>query len=372
MPRLRLVTCLLFCAMLWPLLGSSQAEESLWHPHQHPAQIERRISGFTRAAAHLVIGSEDGGILRQLSLEVGDTVDGDEDWPVVARLDQTLAYERVAAAKASLAEHQAQLAQMAKDIARAKRESDWWRQEQQRVAELAAEGRASTRDADELSFRADASELSLASLTLRRDAATAALRRSEAQLVSEQHILSRHQLRAPRGWVVAARLLEPGSQVGPGSGVLELVRLDQLEIPLRLSEAELAAIRNGPIHLSRRDGTRIQALLHAVDPRFDPQSRKRQVFLRIPAENDKDTQANLESGQEWTLTLHLPDPNGGLRIPKAYLRQDLDQWLVRRSDGAWMQVRALRQEAEGLIISADGLAPGLALRPANGQTDTQP
>lgn len=62
-----------------------------------------------------------------------------------------------------------------------------------------------------------------------------------------------------------------------------------------------------------------------------------------------------------TLTLHLPDPQGGLLIPLRFTQRDLDQWLVRSTDGTWIKVLPLRQEHNGIVVSPQALAQGQGL-----------
>lgn len=340
-------------------LGAEEA--STWRPHEHPATIQRSISGFTRPAAHLIVSSEDGGLLRSSNLEVGDLVEGADDWPVVAEMDPRLYRARLASARASLAETEALIVQLQREIARAQREQHWLEGEAERLAGLAAEGRASIREADELRFRADASQLQLAALEAQTQARQASRERAMAQVWAEELMLERQRLRAPRGWMVAERLLEPGGHAPPGTGILKLVRTDEWEIPLRLSEGELAALRTSEVQLQRRDGAQAVAQLFAVDPRFDPMSRKRLALLRLSQARDLSEMAPLDSGQEWILQLSLPDPHAGLRVPKAYLRQDLDQWLGKVGEGNWLRVTVLRQEGEDLIVHAPSLPDNLEL-----------
>jgi hypothetical protein len=369
-PPIFVVICLSFATAL------ASEEQSPYRPSEHPAGSERTITGFTKPAAKLIISAEDSAKLLSLPFAVGttlgegDTGDPTTPWITVGQLDDGIARTRLDSAKAQVNEAAARVTQINAEIARNQREVTWWQIELKRFSTLAEEGRSSQRQVDETAFRRDQSELAGKALQQQLLSAEASLGVAKANHAQQRLIVQRHQLRAPRGWVVVARHLEPSSLANPGQGIIELADTRTLEVELRLSSQEVTIIQaaNAAKQLSLgHNGKNIPATLHAVSPDFDAESRKHAVYLRFPGE----AVDNARGGLSVSLAIPLPDPNGGVLIPLSYTRAELDQWLVYSSDGDALRIKPIRLEGDALVVDPDSLPTNLEIIPHPAQTSTE-
>lgn len=343
----------------------SSEESAPYQPEKHPAQTERHITAFTRPAAKLIISAEDSAKLLSLPYQVGMSVgqdsSDDEQLAVIGTLDSSLSEAQQQSAQAQVREATSNISRIKADIARNDREIRWWESELARFSALAQEGRASQRQVDETTFRLDQVRLSGQGIEQQLLSAEAALIAAQANATQRQIIVDRHTLRAPKGWIITKRHMEPLALASPGQAVIELADLRQLEIELRLSSQETAWIESA--HTTNGlsveiDGQSIPASLHAVSPDFDAESRKHVVLLRI----DGDQLKIARGGLVVRLRITLPDPTGGFLIPLAYAKSDLDQWLVYTTDNEYIEIKPIRLEGEALVVAPKSLPKGLRIQ----------
>lgn len=347
-------------------LSVQQHNDATWQPHAHPATVERHLTAFTRPVAEMALASEVSGKIITIEVAAGDRIT-DAD-PIVS-LDQRQAEAAVSNAQAGVREAQAQLLLARAELALTRREQEWWQAELQRVQALVAEQRAPAREADELRYRRDSAQLRQQAASQRHAAAQAILERAQAALDEAVIHYDRHHLQGPQGWIVAERLSETGSVVSPGQSILALVDVRHLELPLTLSTKELEALRKHdsiPIQVA---GQRIAGQLQRVDPRFDPHTRKRRAWLRFDARDIPDAGGGIEA----QVRLRVPDDAGGVRIPKRFAYQDMEQWLVVDQDGVQHPIMPLRTEGDGawLIVEGSSLPDRLTLHIPQIQRDQQ-
>lgn len=336
------------------LLYSSE-EADTWQPHAHPASVERRLTAFTRPVAQMELASEVAGRIIAIPVTAGARIDDDT---AVVQLDSSLAEAEYASASASLQEAQAQVEQVRAEQVLAERELQWWQQELLRVQTLVADDRAPAREADELRYRRDSARLRVEAMNPRLQAAEAAQERAQANRAQAAWRRDQHTLHAPSGWLVAERRLEEGSIASPGQAVLVLVDVRQLELPLALSAEELQALSNTDEIRVDIAGSHHPATLQRIDPRFDPSSRKRSVWLRLDASD----LPQAGGGMEAVIRLQLVESNGNVRIPQRFVHQDRDQWLVFDESGTRHSIQPLRQAAEWLIVDGSSLPADITLQ----------
>lgn len=349
----------MLCALL-PGLGQA-SELPPYRPHAHPAQLERRVSGYTRPWRSLHLAAEVAARVRDVRVDVGDRITSDQQ-PVIV-LDDSATQLAVAAAEAAVAQAQAQAAQAAAQVALRQREAAFQQQEEQRIADLVEQGRVSGREHDAARFTAEAAALQVVAAIAAQRVAEAGVETARADVARVRDRLARHQLEAPAGWTVVARHLHPGSLVAAGGPVLELVDLSRLEVVLHLDAAELAALRALPapvLHIGR-EGVAVAARLDFIDPRFDPTTRRHRVALHLDAGRLAEHGLAALGGQRAELALVVASPEAGLLIPLAYVFTRHERRLVRDGAGREWPLTVLRSDARHLLVSAAGLPEDLVL-----------
>jgi len=209
----RIPLALLLCTLAAAIQAQTPVE--VVRPASSESVETLRLTGNLVARQSARLSTQTAGLVETLSVDVGDTV---ERGQLLLALDGELARLNVRRADAALAEAQA-------DMNEANR--------------LAEEGRRMVQDRflPDTEVRAREAAVVLAE---------AALARVEAELLTERERANRHELRAPFDGVIVERLTERGEWVEPGSGVFELVRLDELWLDVRVPQrywSEIAAER---------------------------------------------------------------------------------------------------------------------------------
>ncbi|MEO0322343.1 MAG: efflux RND transporter periplasmic adaptor subunit [Myxococcota bacterium] len=199
------------------------------------------LHGTVRAADRANLAFAVGGRLLQRPVEVGDRVEAGQ---MLARVDARPFRNAASAARAQIAELDAQAAQLARD--------------EERVAALEASGAASAAAVEQ-------SRTGTVRLGASRDA-------SIAQLAEARRQVGEAVLRAPYAGVVRAVFAEPGTVVAPGTPVLALAGEAGLEVEAEVPEPALAWLREGlaasveiPATGARTEG-RVLALARAAGP----------------------------------------------------------------------------------------------------------
>lgn len=117
------------------------------------------------------------------------------------------------------------------------------------------------------------------------DAARAQLGVSEARVASARAQLEKTTLVAPFPGVIGLREASVGEVVTPGQALVNLVRLDPMEVDFGVPESALAQVAPGqPLTLSvdAFPGDRFTGTVSAIDPVIDPASRSARVRAHVP------------------------------------------------------------------------------------------
>ena len=353
-----------------------------------PALIDRRLTAWTTPIRTMDLAPEVAGRLVSVAVEPGERTPA--TGPVIV-LDAELADLAVAQAEAALSQAkalveerrqglvsaQATLTARGADQARRsservqagrdrERSEELWKksliteQERERAAQTAdnalqAEQAAAADHAAAVAARGQA-EAAIQS-------AVAQIAMAESQLSSTKAQRSRHAVTAPVGWIVVARLREPGAMVAAGTPVLHLADVSRLLLTLRLDEAELADLRRrtgaGTLSVRFADGKTSVATLRRIDVQYDVSSRKRLVELLLPG----DAAPEASGGLAVEVLLSVPDPSGGLAVPSALVQWRIEQPWVRLADGSERPVGVLRRTAETVVIAPQSLPSDVRLAP---------
>jgi RND family efflux transporter MFP subunit len=276
---------------------SSPRAEELVKLRPYARQIS--FTGFTRPVKELSIAAEISGKYTAVLVDVGDSVG---DGGVVAEIDAT--FVRLDLEKNKIAQKQTelQLALANKTLARFKN--------------LINKNSTAQATYDETVLNAEVLELTLKIL------------KNEQERLTEQ--LERHTLRAPVGWRVTQRLVEPGEYVRQGEPILRLGNFQTLIIPFLFTYEELSLLQRMErltLYLPDIDGE-IEAEIYRVAPDFDENRRKISVDLMVTKEA-MDSNAVLRGGLRTQLRIKGKTEQNSFTIPSTALISRYDaHWLL--------------------------------------------
>src|SRR4249919_2231275 len=146
------------------------------------------------------------------------------------------------------------------------------------------------------------------------DKAQAALGVDQARAASAATRMSKAQIRAPFGGMLGMRKVSVGDYVAPGQDLVELVRLDPLEIELRAPEVAMASLAVGQKVLFGVDASpdeRFTASVVAISPIVDLGGRS--VALRARFDNPDN---RLRPGMSARVRIELDDNAKALLVPE--------------------------------------------------------
>lgn len=324
----QIMVAVLCLVVLLPGVCVSAAEMELASLRPYARQI--RFTGFTRPIQELTLAAEISGTYTAVSVDVGNVVGGSG---VVAEIDAT--FVRLALQKNTIAQRQTelQLVLARKNLARFQNLID----------------KKSTAQATY-----DETVLSTRILELTQEKL-----KNEQENLTQQ--LRRHTLRAPVGWSVIERYVEPGEYARQGEPVLKLGDFTSLYIPFLFTYEELRLLQEmaGPIITLPDLGNAVAAKIYRVAPDFDDKTRKIAVDLRIAAEEVAANPA-LRGGVRGELTLSgKTEPHTFLITSNALVSRYDAHWLIA-PDGQQRKVLLLGMTEDGkdAIISGIGLTKG--------------
>jgi RND family efflux transporter MFP subunit len=332
---MRTTSALPCLSLLLLLLGAATAaaDPTLRLVTAEPAVREVTLSGFTRARAGLRLVAETPGRIEEVLYDIGDRIEGDGTF---ARIDDTFI-------RLELEEIAVQQARLRTQIAFAQREV-------KRYGELARQNNAS------------ASQLDTLEQTLRDNTHELKVLEVKQRVLEER--LARTRIRAPVGWRVTARSVEPGQWVKDGETVGEAADFSRLLVPIALTPEQHAALTAGAdglrLYLPDLD-KEVPAAIYRTNPGFDPTTRKIAVDLEAVGEIEP-----RRGGLRAQLTLGLPERTGAVMLPKAAVQESYDEHWVTREDGTRVRVMVMGRtqggQGERLRIAAPGLAAGERFR----------
>ncbi|KMY69307.1 hypothetical protein AAU61_04885 [Desulfocarbo indianensis] len=291
-----------------------------------PAAQAATLTGFTRARAEMKLISEVAGRCLKVEADVGQTIGEDG---VFARLDATFTKLELETNLVEQARLKSRLGYLEKDLQRTR-------------TLVAKKSQAQAKlDGEEQEF----------------DQARLQLRGLQIQEKTLRERLARHQIRAPQGWQVMERSVEPGQWVGSGAEVGRAGDFRTLLVPLALTSEEYAALRNGGdivLHLPAA-GQKVSARVYRVSPAFDPATRKINLDLAI-----EDGLNHKRGGLRAELVLNMPDPSGAVLVPASAVKVRYQETWLLRPDGSQVKVMVLGPgpENDTLRVASPEIRPG--------------
>ena len=284
-----------------------------------PAVRTLELTGFTRARAQVRLVAEAAGRVESVSADIGQPIPADGTF---ALMDGTFI--------------RLEIEQLAVEALRLEDQIAFARREVERHKELARQKNTS------------ASQLDGLEQTLRSD--THALEAVGVRRRILEERLARTRIRAPAGWLVTARTVEPGQWVGEGEVVGAAADFSALLVPFALTPEQYAAlsaagedIGDGAgglqlrlLDLDRDKARQVPASVYRVNPGFDPDTRKVLVDLRIDAEVQPK-----RGGLRVGLSLALPERTGAVLLPATAVEERYEEYWLTREDGTRVQVMRL-------------------------------
>jgi RND family efflux transporter MFP subunit len=298
-----------------------------------PAVREVALTGFTRARAELPLVAETSGRVEEVAHDIGEAIGEDG---VFARLDDTFI-------RLELEEIGVQQERLRAQIAYDQREVG-------RYSELASKNNAS------------ASQLDTLEQTLRDNRHELRLLEVKQRVLAER--LSRTRVRAPTGWRITGRTVEPGQWVKEGEKVGEAADFSVLIVPFALTPEQFAALTdsNDAKRLRLPDLKRdVAASIYRTNPGFDPGTRKIAVDLEI-----QDRIEPRRGGLRVELDLRLPERTGAVMLPAAAVDRSYGEHWITREDGKRLRVMLLGSDTgsdgERLRVASPDVTPGQRFR----------
>lgn len=293
------------------------------------ATRDSTLSGYTRARTVLDLAAETTGKIETVFVDIGGDIPENRRF---ACMDRTFIDLDIEANEA--------------DIARTRIDIDYFDKQVERHRKLVRRQSSSQLQLDDL-------ERSLA--TARQQLRSHQVRAKE---LSERR--RRHCMKAPAGWTVMERYIEPGEWVKSGDPVARIGNFSRLLIPVAVSLNEFEVLQQNVENLLvsvPELNLNIPARIERVSPAFDEQSRK--IVLDLAIDNDREA---LRAGIRVEVHLRLPGRTNTILLPEAAVTRRYEQYWIQPENGKKIAVVYLGPgEHEGkpmMRLSAPGVRPG--------------
>ena len=305
--------------------GPPPAQVEIAHGRTGTLRVERTYLGLARAMARAELAAGADGEVVEVTVSEGDRVVAGQ---LLLRIDPDLAAADLRAARAADRRTQAREDQATRDA--------------QRFA------RAGPRILGEVEIERAASEA---------DALVADAQSTQASVARARAALARHRVVAPFDGVIAARSVDPGDWVAPGTPVLELVGDRQTEVLVRVEPELLESVPVGAEATLRRGDREATARVTGRVPALDLQTRTAQLRLLSDAATPW-----LLPGSTVDVRFTLEREGPGLIVPRDALVDGVAAArVVRVVDGVAqpVTVRVLERAREEVRVEAQGEADAL-------------
>lgn len=205
-----------------------------------------------------------------------------------------------------------------------------------------------------------ASELASKQLIARSDydSSRATLAVNQARVASARTRIDKTRIRAPFPGTIGLRGVSVGDYINAGDKLVDLVRLDPMQVDFRIPEVQLGSIAVGQavkLEVDAFPGRDFDGEIIAIDPMIDPAGRSAQVRARIA-----NTDGTLRPGLFARLRIVLGTNPKALVIPEQAIWPEGDQKKVFRVEGGVVKlvVVKLGTRLPGQVEILDGLKLG--------------
>ena len=286
-----------------------------------------KITGFTRAQAKMPLITEVAGKVVAVYADVGEAI---PENGLFACLDDTFVNIDIQSAQQAVSRHYGDIKYFKKEV--------------ERHQKLVKKQTSAISVLDNLERKLN---------DARRNAAIERLRKQRLE-----ELKSRHCVKAPAGWLVIARDVEPGQWVNEGQLLGEAGNYRQLSIPLTLSLKELEALKaqSQSLKVYFPDvGLTVPARIDHISPAFDEKTRKIRVDLLLEKVPPK-----IHGGMRAELTLKVADQKSHIfTVPREAIEERFEEYWVQRKDGKRIRVKLLNSlNNEQVQISSPDIQVG--------------
>jgi HlyD family secretion protein len=312
--------------------------------------------GTVEARRAYLIGPTTAGRVRQVAVDVGDTVRAGQ---LLAEMDPVDLDERITALQASIAragsgvvaaQAQRQDAQAKKELAAINTRRYVELGRQNFISTGAVEARVQEQTSAEAGLGAAEANLAAARQDQQRLAAEAAALRQQRDNV---------RLLAPADGVVTSRDAEAGSTVVAGQAVLRVIDPATLWVRLRLDQGRsggLAAGLRASIVLRSRPALPLAGRVQRVEAVSDSVTEERIALVAFEA-----PPAGISVGELAEVTLQLPATAKAVVLPNAAIQRRGEQagvWRVQAGELAFVPVRLGQAGLDGPVQVLEGVKAG--------------
>lgn len=312
------------------MTGAAQTPVQTVQPTTGRSTESLRMTGNLVARQVSGLSTQESGLISTIHVDAGDAV---ERGDLLVELDVGLVEQDVARAEAARDEAEASLAE---------------------ARRLAAEAHRLGDDSffPETERRARESAVVLAE---------AALARAESELSRERERLDRHRLSAPFDGVISQRHFDRGEWVDPGSAVVELVKVDELWLDVRvpqhywqdLRDRENVTVRAwADVDPERELGARV----HARVPLSDPTART--FLLRLLVNDDS---GRITPGMSAGVEVMIERDETTVRIPRDAILRYPDGtttvWIVEEGSDRAAELEVVVQRNIGDLVELEAELP---------------
>ena len=316
---------LILSLLTFSLLSNAWAE-SQWTTVK-PASRHIKITGFSRAQAKMPLISEVSGKVVKVYADIGEPIPKSG---LFACLDDTFVNIDIQREQNEISRHYVDI--------------KFYQKEVDRYQKLVKKQSSAVSVLDNQRRKLDESK---------KSASIASIRKKRLQ-----ELKKRHCIKAPPGWLVIDRQVEPGQWINKGEVLGHAGNYTQLTIPLTLSLQELQALKQNQdkLQLYFPDvKVKVPARIENISPAFDEKTRKIRVDLII----DK-FPANVRGGMRCELILDIPDSkHHAWLIDRNALEERFEEYWLERKDGKRIRVKLLGSPTDKYVkISAAEIKPG--------------
>ena len=294
------------------------------------AKKDITLTGYTRSKTTVTVSSEISGKVLRVNYDVGRTI-GKKPF---FEIDPTFINFQIKSARQSIKQLEISQQRMNSRVS-------YLRKEFNRIDKLHKGDRATEVKRD--AAQEDLKQAKLEAQSLKSERAVL-----ETTLKELQERKSRHNIYAPRGWIVVKKIVEASEIVSPNMPLAQVSDYRNLIVPLSVSGEELAALEKFPKEFDAwLEGKPVTASIKWINPEFNEKTRKLSIELILANYEEKG-----RGGLRFSLPLGIEAE--GLIVPKAAVINRYDNPRVTIMEtGKTINIMILGESDGFLVIAED-------------------
>jgi membrane fusion protein (multidrug efflux system) len=181
---------------------------------------------------------------------------------------------------------------------------------------------------------------------------------AQGLLIQAETRLAKTVIRAPFSGVLGLRQINLGQYLEPGDPIVEITRIDPLELDFHLPQRHAGELAVGQVVLGMVGlcGARFEARVEAIDPRVDPNTRTVLLRARVP-----NPQRTLRPGMSARVRILVGEVSDALLVPQEAIVRQGTKHIVFSLDAVGVvqqhEVSLGQFFVDGVHV-VSGLAPG--------------